>query len=360
MIILFINIMSEREIANGVISTLVAQGLMNYRAKVKNIAHEYATFYNSNNSKIIINRVCDIVMPEHLEFIMNNNYSKEKFITELKKTVLTLILCDEHKIIFPINLLINLSEPIYCKNKIYIKTYFNTFFGNLSFTSIQSDTIEFLLNNYDNLSCYIQKFGLVCKLTYADRPEQIMLANNDFERVFQELSYIEFNMKNIVTDNNTYKFHVDFESLSKGFFIESNCINNLSEIILTIQNDQERFFLNKFLIQTKCVKINENMIYFPFNCDKSFDDTTTDSYEGGINFSRLDSSRLILTFSKQIDYIKIYNLGSKMFERIKKKIYVHESNHFHSGERNYNNQPTRKMFTCNCLKKNNNNLHLKK
>ena len=58
------------------------------------------------------------------------------------------------------------------------------------------------------------------------------------------------------------------------------------------------------------------MLYFPFNNDKSYTETTTESYEGGINFSRLDNPRLILKFTEPINNIKIYNVGSKIFEKI--------------------------------------------
>jgi hypothetical protein len=334
-------------ISDGALISLCASGLMNHRANIKSVAYDYKTFYNSNTSTIEIDRCCDIIIPEYLEFIMNSNYSKEQFISELKKTTLTLTIYNQNEIKFPLDLLVNLSEPIYCDNKIYVNTHFDIFFGNIPFISIPKkldDVVSFSLINYNNLSQFIQRFGLMSKLSYLDTEDRNILLRTNFIKVFQELSYIKFNMKNILTDNNTYKFNVDFESVSKGFFIESNNINNLSEIKLTLQG-KDRFLLNKFLIQKKCVKINNNMIYFPFNYDKSYTDTSSESYEGGINFSRIDSSRLILKFNEPINNIKIYNLGSKIFEKTEKTIEIRDSNHFNSGERDYNNQPTIKSFS---------------
>ena len=96
-------------------------------------------------------------------------------------------------------------------------------------------------------------------------------------------------------------------------------------------------------------EINENMLYFPFNNDKSYTETTTESYEGGINFSRLDNPRLILKFTEPINNIKIYNVGSKIFEKIvvegSVQIHVWESNLFRNGIRDYNNQPVSQMFS---------------
>jgi hypothetical protein len=332
-------------IANGPLMTLVAYGLMNSRANIRNVAYDYQTFYNSNAPNIILDRLCDIVIPEHIEFIMNTNYSLEEFLRELKKTTLTLKIASQPEIQFPLNLLINLSEPIYCDNKIYIKTHFETFFGNIPHVAIQDTIIEFSLSNFTNLSQFIEKFGLICNFTFLDTDERRRLAINDYTKIFQELSWIEFNMRNIITNNNTYKFHINFESVSKGFFIECNNINNLSEIQLLVQNSAVRFCLNKFLIQTKCVKINENMLYFPFNADKSYTDTSTESYEGGINFSRIDNPRLILKFTEPITNIKIYNVGSKLLEKFGGTIRICDSNPFESGIIDYNNQPITPTFS---------------
>lgn len=324
--------------------TLVSTGLMNYRANIRNVAYDYKIFYNSNAPNIILDRLCDIIIPEHIEFIMNTNYSLEEFLRELKKTTLTLKIASQPEIQFPLNLLINLSEPIYCDNKIYIKTHFETFFGNIPHVAIQDTIIEFSLSNFTNLSQFIEKFGLICNLTFLDTDERRRLAVNDYTKIFQELSWIEYDMRNIITNNNIYSFHTNFESISKGFFIECNNINNLSEIQLIV-NLQERFYLNKFLIQTKCVKINENMLYFPFNFDKSYKDTSTESYEGGFNFSRLDNPRLILKFTEPINNIKIYNVGSKIFEKFGGTIRICDSNPFESGIRDYNNQPRTPIFS---------------
>jgi hypothetical protein len=338
-------------IATGPLMTLVAYGLMNSRANIRHVAYGYQTFYNIpttntvDSSTITLGRYCDIVMPECLEFIMNANYSREEFLTELKKTTLTLKIASEPEIQFPLNLLINLSEPTYCDNKIYVKTHFETFFGNIPHLAIQYNLVQISLSNFINLSQFIERFGLMCKLTFLDTEERHNMAQNDFKRVFQELSWIEFNMRNIIIDNNIYNFHTNFESVSKGFFIECNNINNLSEIQLLVQDSTVRFCLNKFLIQTKCVKINENMLYFPFNADKSYTDTSTESYEGGINFSRIDNPRLILKFTEPINNIKIYNVGSKIFEKFEGTIQICDSNPFQSGIIDYNNQSRTPIFS---------------
>ena len=140
-------------ISSGAIMTLVAYGLMNSRGNIRNVSYDYTTFYNTptinqvDSSTITLERHSDIVMPEHFEFIMNNNYSREEFLTELKKTVFTLKIANEPEIQFPLNLLINLSEPIYCDNKVYVKTHFETFFGNIPLIAIQYNLVQISLNN---------------------------------------------------------------------------------------------------------------------------------------------------------------------------------------------------------------------
>ena len=41
----------------------------------------------------------------------------------------------------------------------------------------------------------------MCKLTHLDTQERRDLAQNNFKRIFQELSWIEYDMRNIITNN---------------------------------------------------------------------------------------------------------------------------------------------------------------
>ncbi len=350
--------MSTTPRTRGSLMSLIAKDNFNTEIKLRNVAYEYDTFDNINNSihsslfredtsQIQITYVADILVPEYFEFTMNNNSSREEFITELKKSTIKFYLGGSYGnyINFPLNLIINLNKPTYCDNKIYIKTCFNLFFGDLPLIAMTSEYhfLYFSLNNYNNLSQFIEKFGVLCELHYLDTEERRALAVNQSKRLYQELSWIEFKMTNIRTNNNKYKFNIAFESVSKGFFIESDGINNLTEIAIHFEvpgNSQERIFLNKFLIQQKCVKISENMIYFPFNSRKSYTETSVESFEGGTNFSRIDDPKLLLKFIEPINNIKIYNVGSNLLMKKPDERYFHmfRTTSFNNGLRDYESQ----------------------
>jgi len=339
---------------NASIMNLIATNDFEINIRLKSIAYEYETFDNINNyignsntdiTGIKIPYVADIIFPEYFEFTMNNsNYSIEEFITELKKSTLKLYLCSNY-FEFPLNLLINLNKPTYCDNKVYIKTSFNIFFGDLPLLAVGNPDTFFTLNNYNNLSRFIEEVGVLCELTFLDTQDRRTLARNEFKRLYQELTWVEYDLRNIRNNNNTYKFHIEFPRISKGFFIECEGIHNLSEIQLNFDvpgnNNNQRFYLNKFLIQTKCVKINENMIYFPFNSKKSYNDTSSESYEGGTNFCRINDITLFLKFNEPINNIKIYNLGSNLLrkqENITVIQVAYNNRFFNNGERNYESQ----------------------
>jgi phage FluMu protein Com len=349
--------------SRGSLMSLVATNHFNTEIKLRNVAYEYDTFDNINNSshgplfgedtsQIKITYVADMLVPEYFEFTMKNdviinNSSRAEFITELKKSTIKFYLGGSYGnyINFPLNLIINLNEPTYCDNKIYIKTCFNLFFGDLPLIAMTSEyhLLCFSLNNYNNLSQFIEKFGVLCELHYLDTEERRALAFNKLNILYQELSWIEFKMTNIRTNNNKYKFNIGFESVSKGFFIESDGINNLTEIAIHFEvpgNSQERIFLNKFLIQQKCVKISENMIYFPFNSRKSYTEISVESFEGGTNFSRIDDPKLLLKFSEPINNIKIYNVGSNLLMKKPDDRYFHmfRTTSFNNGLRDYESQ----------------------
>jgi hypothetical protein len=338
---------------NAAIMNLIATNNFENDIGLKSIAYEYETFDNINDyignsdtdiTGIKIQRITDVVFPEYLEFTLNNsNYSTEEFITELKKSTLKLYLssnCFE----FPLNLLINLNKPTYCDNKVYIKTSFNIFFGDLPLIAVGIPEVFFTLNNYNNLSRFIERVGIICELIFLHTEERRALAINEFKRLYQELTWVEYDIRNIRNINNAYKFHIDFPRVSKGFFIECEEINNLSGIQLNFDipgnNNNQRFYLNKFLIQTKCVKINENMIYFPFNSRKSYTDTSVQSYEGGTNFCRINDVTLLLKFNEPINNIKIYNLGSNLLKKTENRgtHVAYNNTFFNNGLRNYESQ----------------------
>lgn len=217
---------------------------------------------------------------------------------------------------FPLSLLINLNEPIMCDGKMYINLCFDMLFGGIKLIGLQFNNVSVEFKNDNALSC-IARYGIVSKLTYLDTEERRYVAQSAYDEVIQQISFI-----NVMTDlndatqmSNIYDLNLQFNHISKGFFIECNNIDNLNNINLKF-NNHERFNLNRFLVRTKCKKINQNLLYFPFNCEKEYSDRTSESYEGAANLTRFDIVKLILSFDEPINNVKIYSLNSNIYRQM--------------------------------------------
>jgi hypothetical protein len=283
---------------------------------LRNIACEYYTYQSQELQHLNIIRNSDMVNIEYLELTFCNPEINN--LDDVKKIILTMSIGDSIIQQFPLSLLINLNEPILCDGKMYINLCFDMLFGSLKLIGLQRHEVRFEFKNNDALNC-ISRYGLVSKLTYLDIDERRDIAMNSHETEIQQISFINImtDLNDINQSSNVYEITLPFgyfRNISKGFFIECNNVDNLNSLILKF-DDTERFQLNRFLVRTKCKKINQNLLYFPFNYDKEYSDRTTSSYEGAANFSILDKVKLKLDFDTPINNIKIYSLSSNFYRQ---------------------------------------------
>jgi hypothetical protein len=298
----------------GGLMQLVAIGAQNEALRLRNVAYEYHTYQVNGVQSLSITRFADIVNLEYLELTFSN--SEISNVEDVKHLVLNMFIGGQLIQQFPLSLLINLNEPIMCDGKMYINLCFDMLFGGIKLIGLQYRDVRVEFKNDNALSC-ISSYGIVSKLTYLDIEERRNLAESRFEEVIQQLSFIDImtDLNDVTQMSNVYDICLPFTNISKGFFIECNNVDNLNNINLKF-NSQERFNLNRFLVRTKCKKINQNLLYFPFNYDKDYSDRTAESYEGSPNLSRIDSIKLKLDFDIPINNVKIYSLNSNIYRQM--------------------------------------------
>lgn len=297
---------------SGALMQLVAVGAGDIRQINRNIAHDYKIYQSNTSNYISLSRDSDIIVPEYLELTFSN--SERNNLDDVKKLVLNMSIGGTIIEQFPLSLLINLNEPIVCDEKMYINLCFDMLFGNIKLIGLQYHDVMFQFTNNDVISC-ISRWGLVCKLTFLDTEERRQTAQNSHEEFIQQISFINVmaDINDASQTSNVYELkNLPFVHFTKGIFIECNDVDNLNNIFLQF-NEVERFNLNRFLVRTKCKKINQNVLYFPFNYDKEYSDRSNNSYEGAPNFSRLDNITLRLNFDNPINNVKIYNLHKNMY-----------------------------------------------
>ena len=298
---------------SGELLQLVA-GNQNAVMGIRNIAHEYYTYESQVLSPVIIDRRADIIVPEYLELHFSN---QNRFnIQYIEKLTLNMEIGGRKIQQFPLSLLVKLNQPILCDGKLYINLCFDMLFGELKIIGLQYHDVRLFFSRDNDLSC-ISRYGIVSKLTYVDSQERRNLAQNSFEDIIQQFSFIDIkadiNDERQTTDS--YELRLRFSDISKGLFIECENVDNLNNIYLRF-NGSDRFNLNRFLIRTKCKKISQHLLYFPFNDGKEYTERTLQSFEGSINFSRIDLISLTLKFDIAINSVKIYNLQSNLYRQM--------------------------------------------
>jgi hypothetical protein len=281
-------------------------------SKIKNIAHEYYK-YKSDGQTIEIKRIADIASLEYLEFILCDPYSNH--MSDIKNMMLNFSIDNTLILQIPLNLLIQLNEPILCDNKMYIQLCFDMFFGDIilnAFTSSTSIKIEF--NNTDIFQ-FISSYSIISKLSFYDTIDRRNLAQNPYEGYIQQITSYQVNVNLLDESETSDVFDIKsfiFNKITKGFFIECNCVDELNHLEIKL-NDNQRMCFNRFLIKMKCKRISNQMIYFPFNYDMGYQNRTSNSYEGSPNMSRIDKTSILLHFDKPIQNIQIYALHLTSF-----------------------------------------------
>lgn len=298
--------------SRGGLLQLVAYGHQNDTMRLRNIAHDYYTYSSRNTSELIITRQSDIVNIEFLELSFINQDRDN--LNDIKKLILTMIIGGQIIQQLPLSLLINLNEPLISEGKMYINLCFDMLFGNLKMIALYHHVVKFQLSQNEIISDY----GITTTQTYLDMVERRDMYQNSHEELIQQLSFVDIkvDMNDETQTSDTFDLrYLPFNLISKGFFIQCENVDNLNNILLKF-NGEDRFDLNRFLIMRKCKKINQNLLYLPFNYEKSYSERTLQSFEGSANLSRIDTVSLMLKFNVAINNVKIYCLNSNIFRQM--------------------------------------------
>jgi hypothetical protein len=271
-----------------------------------NLATEYFTEEFINNS-LIIQRNCDARCPEFLEIDLSPNINDEDLNSVFHKVCFELQIGGQTILSIPLRFMMKLNQCQICDNKYYIKIPFEMFFDDIKLISLQYHEVRVNLTNIDN---NFGTFKLISKGVFYDTPVRRSMALNSHESIIQQLSSIEIESRN---ERNEFGIYTNFEGINKGFFIESENVDEINELKIRF-NSQERVNYNRFLVRTKCIKINQSLLYFPFNFDKSYRDRTHESFEGSPNLSRLDICLLNIKFDNQQSKICIYGLNANILK----------------------------------------------
>lgn len=286
---------------------LVADGYENTTLNIPpTLSTEYFTHEFSNNSLTML-RHCDTKCPEYLEIELNPNIDRNNFKNVCHKVCFEMEIGGQRILSIPLRFMMHLKDYEICDNKFYVSIPFKMFCDDLKLICLPYHNIIFKLTNTEN---NFTSFKLISKgIYYNNEIRREMAGNNSYQHIIQQLASTELTCSN--DRRNEFMYRMQSTSIHKGFFIESENVDEINEIKLQL-NGQDRTHYNRFLVRTKCVKINQHLLYFPLNYDKSYTDRTTEGFEGSLNLSRIDLAKLYIKLDNPQSKICIYGLGSNM------------------------------------------------
>ena len=272
-----------------------------------NVSINYKT-YSFNNDYLLISRNVDKVCPEYIILdLFDNNIELNVIFNYIKDVYIIFKIGEQNIIEFPLKLLWNLQEPEIVENKLYIYFPFKNFFGNIFLYNLLYEEANFILVNFNRLANCVRRCNLLCKIFVYGNLNQI---NDVSQNVIQQISSLELMASNNDNTQEANEFVIRtnmFEGLVRGFFIEATNIDELIEFQFFI-NGNIRTNYDRFLIRNKCFKINDNLLFYPFNDELLYQNSSINMYDGAFYMSNNIVTNMRLKFNNQHNCVKIYAL----------------------------------------------------
>jgi hypothetical protein len=284
--------------------------ILNY---TQNTAVNFITLPFDDNFVSLIPRYLHTCNPEYLVFNLFNTELNLDTIKNLSSTMYLSLKYSNREIInIPISLLWSLNSPEIMNNKLYLFIPLNMFFGDISLLGLNTHcNITVHIHNI-SLQNYVSSYSLLCKIKmYAD----------NISSHYRDMSDNYIQTVDCITTNNDFQLQYQINNINenpgiiKGFFIESvNIYNQLSQLQIYIDSNLNRSY-DQFLLKTKTTRINDNLIYFPFNPENTYNERNYNSCIGCLSLTNNDSCHLNLMFNVPTNCVKIYILKVDLMRR---------------------------------------------
>jgi hypothetical protein len=283
---------------------IVATGFENNIMNIQpTLAIDYLTYDFSGDYLRMTNR-SDTICPEYLEIELNSHIDRNNFKNICHKVSFQMEIGGQKILDIPLRFMMHLKDYDICDNKFYVSIPFQMFCDDVRMIHLQFHDVICRLTDTENnfMSCKLISKGIF--YTSQIRSE---ISRTRYEHIIQELSSIELSCGN--EGRNEFMCKIPFNGIHKGFYIETANVDEINEIKLELLH-HVRSHYNRFLVRAKCVKISQQLLYFPLNYDKSYTDRTIEGFEGSLNLSRIDFSTLNIKLDNPQSKICVYGLGS--------------------------------------------------
>lgn len=228
--------------------------------------YEY-TYIDFSNNKLMLERMSDLIHMECLEFNSSQFVDLEDFISKYKKAHLVIKNFEDIIVNLPFDLLMDFHIPTEKENKIFLTIDFKMFIPDFILVGMMYSKINLIITNVDsdNTNTYLTR--LLVKKIYVKNEFRKSLATDAFRSCIQTIDKID-KISNIYDEDTTYKYLLSNNKNYKGFFMKTSNIKNITEIKINYKNlqtnEENNLSLDLYLIDAKCIKINDFLLYFPY------------------------------------------------------------------------------------------------
>ena len=281
-------------------------------------AYSYKSFDFNEHNDLVLTNDYTLYLPQYLVLNMFNwinQFSDNDNLSTIYNLInnLNLTFNVGHRLIlqFPIKLLWDLKMPTIKNNKLYIHIPFDMFFGKINIALLVNNDVHFNINEIFDLHNYVRNYSMISQIIMNNQytVNGSYSLRNSMVHPIQQLSTIHVLNGSTTNNNQVNDFRIKtdvFQGRTRGFFISCN-VSNLIHLRFYINNilrdDYDEFFINHF-----CKKINDQLLYFPFNAASEYSVRNFGSADGALDFSCLDSSILHLQFSQPQQKVSVHNL----------------------------------------------------
>jgi len=284
---------------NGCLEQLIRVNKLNEIVDSYNYVSENVKVPFKNN-QLIIDRIGDLATPKFLVIGTNDNITIEEFIEKLGNI--------HFKMEIGGRTIIENKIKLY-HNIISIKKLSNNFFGiDVLFEQLNSPIIMKVLK-YHQVICKLELTNSeIIKESYMIIKYQYI--NNKYQDELTD-DLIEIPIQLFQSHEETYvptkyiRISLDFCFLSRGLLLETN-FNNINKIIFLLEK-YERFNYDRNMLELCSQKINDNLIYIPFDSIDFFNKNKL-SFRCGLNFTKFEVSYLQIEFEKEVEHISVHSI----------------------------------------------------
>lgn len=278
-----------------------SSGLMTLVTQIHAYPKTMLKYSQGNNVREVeyngVHEICDVLKITHLVFY--SHVHLEEFKNLIKDSTFEIKLNNDDFLQIPLKFLMYMND-IVCSNnntnnsiqKYYIK--FPDFLFELVSVAVITKNFKITCNvSHDQIKC-----SLLVSLTFFDSPIRKRLAFNKFSKLGQSFG----SPNEIIFDKNTRTktFKIVYDRYSKGYFVYGKTIADIKCLKLT-ENGHCIIKYDKDLIQLFCKKINDNVVYIPYNFEKKYYHMTLDSFIGSMNEDKIDTTQITIAFDNNVN-----------------------------------------------------------